>query len=70
MNFDAELPAYDLANLRWGFKADGWEAGFFINNLTNEQAFLSIDRERGRSARVGYLTNQPRTFGMNIQVNF
>jgi iron complex outermembrane recepter protein len=70
VSFNAELPSYDLVNLRWGFRADRWEAGLFINNLTNEQAFLSIDRERGRSARVGYLTNQPRTFGMNVQVKF
>jgi iron complex outermembrane recepter protein len=70
VTFDPELPAYDIANLRWGIRADTWEAAFFITNLTDERAFLSIDRERGRSARVGYLTNQPRTFGMNFHVNF
>ena len=26
----------------------------FVNNLWDERAFLSVDRERGRSARVGY----------------
>jgi len=29
-----------------------------------------VDRERGRSARVGYLTNQPRTFGVDFRMNF
>jgi len=70
VRFDPELPAYDILSLRWGFKADSWEGGVYINNLTDERAFLSIDRERGRSARVGYLTNQPRTYGVNFQLKF
>jgi iron complex outermembrane receptor protein len=68
--FDAELPAYEIANLRWGFSSDSWEAAVFINNLFDERAQLSLDRERGRSARVGYLTNPPRTFGVNLRVKF
>jgi iron complex outermembrane receptor protein len=70
INFDSELPSYDIANVRWGLKADSWEMAIFVNNVTDERAFLSIDRERGRSARVGYLTNQPRTIGMNFHLNF
>ena len=70
ITFDAELPAYDLGNLRWGFGTDAWEAALFVNNLWDERAFLSIDRERGRSARVGYLTNPPRTYGVNFHMNF
>ena len=42
----------------------------YVNNLWDERAFLSIDRERGRSARVGYLTNPPRTYGVNFRMNF
>jgi len=68
--FDAELPSYDIANLRWGFGTDAWEAALFVNNLFDERAFLSIDRERGRSARVGYLTNPPMTYGVNFHMNF
>jgi len=70
ITFDAELPAYDLGNLRWGIGSDTWEAALFVNNLWDERAFLSIDRERGRSARVGYLTNPPRTYGVNFHMNF
>ena len=51
-------------------RSDTWEAGLFVNNVWDERAFLSIDRERGRSARVGYLTNQPRTYGVNFRMNF
>jgi outer membrane receptor protein involved in Fe transport len=70
IEFDAELPSYAIGNLRWGFGTDAWEASLFVNNLWDERAFLSIDRERGRSARVGYLTNPPRTYGVNFHMNF
>jgi len=70
IEFDAELASYDIGNLRWGFGSDAWEASLFVNNLWDETAHLSIDRERGRSARVGYLTNQPRTYGVNFHMNF
>jgi outer membrane receptor protein involved in Fe transport len=51
-------------------RTDRWEGGLFVNNLFDERAFLSLDRERGRSARVGYLTNPPRTIGVNFRMNF
>ncbi len=38
-----------------------WDLALFCNNLTDERAFLALDRERGTRARIGYLTNQPRT---------
>ncbi|MEE8366765.1 MAG: TonB-dependent receptor, partial [Thermoanaerobaculia bacterium] len=68
--FNPELPAYDILNLRLGIATDKWDMALFINNLTDEIAFLALDQERGTRARVGYLTNQPRTFGINARVNF
>lgn len=68
--FDPELPAYDLVNLRLGVSSDKWEVALFVNNVTDEIAFLALDQERGTRARVGYLTNQPRTFGVTTRVNF
>ncbi len=70
ITFNPELPSYELVNLRWGVSSDRWEGGVFVNNLFDERALLSVDRERGRSARVGYLTNQPRTYGVNFRMNF
>jgi iron complex outermembrane receptor protein len=70
ISFDAELPEYDIGNLRFGVRSDRWEGALFINNLWDERAFLSVDRERGRRARVGYLTNPPRTIGVNFRMNF
>ena len=40
-------------------------SSLYGNNLTDERAFLALDQERGTRARVGYLTNQPRTFGLD-----
>jgi iron complex outermembrane receptor protein len=69
-NFDAELADYQIGNLRVGVSSDQWEFAAFVNNLWDERAFLSVDRERGRSARVGYLTNQPRTYGVALNFSF
>lgn len=68
--FDPELPAYDIVNLRLGFLTEHWELALFANNVTDERALLALDQERGTLARVGFLTNQPRTFGVSARVNF
>jgi iron complex outermembrane receptor protein len=68
--FDPEMPAYNLVNVRVGVTRPNWEAALFVNNLTDERAFLSLDRERGTRARVGYLTNQPRTLGVTLGFNY
>ena len=64
------LPAYDTVNLRFGARHGNWDTAFYINNLTDERAFLALDRERDTRARIGYLTNQPRTFGLTSRVDF
>jgi len=68
--FNPELPAYNLVNLRVGLSRNTWEVALFGNNLTDERAFLALDRERGKRARVGYLTNQPRTYGVTLRFNY
>ncbi len=69
-NFDPELPSYDIFNLRLGFLNEKWDAAFFVNNITDEVAFLALDQERGTRARVGYLTNQPLTLGISTRIKF
>jgi len=68
--FDPELPAYNLVNLRLGLTRANWQAALYMNNVTDERAYLALDRERGTRARVGYLTNQPRTFGLTLGFNY
>ncbi|MEM1230085.1 MAG: TonB-dependent receptor [Pseudomonadota bacterium] len=61
---DLELDPYTLLNLRAGIAKDEWEIAAYINNVTDENADLSFDRERGGRARLGFRTNQPRTVGL------
>jgi iron complex outermembrane receptor protein len=68
--FDSKLPSYSLGNIRAGLRGDRWEFAGYINNLWDETARLALDYERGRAARVGYLTNQPRTIGIATQFKF
>ena len=70
ISFDRRLPAYSLGNLRAGVRSDRWEFAGYLNNLWDTNAHLALDYERGRSARVGYLTNQPRTIGVAAQYKF
>ncbi|HEU4522671.1 MAG TPA: TonB-dependent receptor [Thermoanaerobaculia bacterium] len=70
ITFDPELPAYDLLNLRLGILHGQWDTALFVNNVTDERAFLALDIERGSRARVSYMTNQPRTIGISTRVNF
>ncbi|HET7786488.1 MAG TPA: hypothetical protein VFL36_10980, partial [Myxococcales bacterium] len=68
--YNPKLPAYDIVNARIGVKQEKWDFSLYANNLTDERALLALDQERGTRARIGYLTNQPRTFGTSLRVNF
>ena len=70
INFAAELPSYTLANFRLGLKGAHWQAAAYVNNFTDKTVPLALDYERGRSARVGYLVNQPRTYGIYGSYSF
>jgi iron complex outermembrane receptor protein len=68
--YESELPGYHMLNARIGIRRVGWDISFFVNNITDERALLSLDRERGTRARIGYLTNPPRTYGVAYRVVF
>jgi len=68
---DLELPKYNLVNLSAGMEfSRGFSGVIYVNNLTDEHALLSFDRERGGRARLGYATNQPRTIGVTLRKSF
>jgi iron complex outermembrane receptor protein len=68
--YDPILPAYSILNLRAGLRRSQWDVAVYANNLTDENARLSFDRERGTRARIFYLVNQPRTIGVTLGFNF
>lgn len=67
---DLELDPYETFNISAGLVYEEWEAVFYINNLTDENADLSFDRERGGRARLAHRTNMPRTVGVTFRATF
>jgi iron complex outermembrane recepter protein len=65
------LPSYELVNLSAGVDFDnGLSLIGYVNNLFDENALLSFDRERGGRARLGFSTNSPRTYGVTVRKTF
>lgn len=65
------LPAYTLVNLSAGLKWDsGFEVVAWVKNLFDKDPKLSLDRERGGRARLGYNVGQPRIIGMTARYSF
>ena len=67
---DLELDAYSVGNVQTGFISESWEALVYVNNITDTNADLAFDRERGGRARLGFHTNPPRTFGVMYRMYF
>ena len=68
---DLKLPDYQLVNIGAGIELpDELEISVYVNNLLDENALLAFDRERGGRARLGFATNQPRTFGVTVRKGF
>jgi len=67
---DLELDPYTIVNFNAGVQNDDWALIFYVNNITDENAELSFDRERGGRARLATHTNLPRTIGFTVRKNF
>ncbi|MFK7828465.1 MAG: TonB-dependent receptor [Congregibacter sp.] len=67
---DLELPEYEIVNLSAGASWGTWDTVLFVNNLLDENALLSFDRERGGRARLAYRVNQPRSVGVTVRKAF
>ena len=68
---DLRLPSYDYINLSAGIDWDnGFSAMIYVTNLTDENALLSFDRERGGRARLGFNVGQPRIIGITLRKRF
>lgn len=65
-----KLPSYSIININAGLQGKKWRLMGFINNLTDENAHLAFDRERGGRARVGFHVTTPRMYGMTLRRDF
>jgi outer membrane receptor protein involved in Fe transport len=67
---DLVLDSYETLNLRTGYIKDNWELALYMNNVTDENAFLAFNREREGRARLAYFVNTPRTTGLVYRLRF
>ncbi len=67
---DLDLGAYTTVNLSAGLEYDTWSVTAYVTNVTDEDADLSFNRERGGRARLAFFVNQPRTFGVTVRKAF
>jgi iron complex outermembrane recepter protein len=71
--FGTTLPSYNLANARLGLGNDKWTATLFVDNLTNKIAELATNNTQFQfnvPQLVRVSTNQPRTFGTEVNYRF
>lgn len=65
------LPSYNLVNLSTGLKWDnGLSATLYVTNLFDQTPLMSLDRERGGRARLGYNIGNPRKIGITLRKDF
>jgi outer membrane receptor protein involved in Fe transport len=68
-----QLPSYSIASARVGLSTDRWSANLFVDNLTNKVTELTANNTSFQfniPGLVRYRTNQPRTFGTQINYKF
>ena len=71
--YGLQLPSYTIANARLGLSTERWSANLFVDNLTNkvtESTANNTSFQVNIPGLVRYTTNQPRTFGTQINYEF
>jgi outer membrane receptor protein involved in Fe transport len=67
------LPSYSIANVRVGLSTNRWSANLFVDNLTNKVAWDTANNTQFQfniPQLVRISTNQPRTYGTEINYRF
>jgi iron complex outermembrane recepter protein len=67
--FAYKLPGYNIANARVGLAHGNWSGNLFIDNLTNKAALMTANNTSFQfniPQVVRYSTNQPRTYGLQL----
>ncbi len=71
--YGVQVPSYSIAAARVSVSRDNWEANLFVDNLTNKIAELTANNTSFQFNIPGLAritTNQPRTFGGQINYKF
>src|SRR6202522_2454069 len=73
-DYGIPLPSYTIVAARLGLASgDKWSASLFVDNLTNKVALMTANNtsfQYNIQSLVRYTTNQPRTFGTQINYHF
>ena len=69
-SLDLELDAYATLNLLGGYDSGTWALEGYVTNVTDEDAELAFDRERGGRARLAFHTIVPRTVGLTFRYRY
>lgn len=71
--FGYTLPSYSIANARVNLAHDKWSVQLFVDNLGNKVALTTANNtsfQFNMPQLVRYSTNQPRTFGTQVNYKF
>jgi hypothetical protein len=71
--FGYTLPSYNIANFHMILKHDNWSVNLFCDNIANTVALISSNNTSFQfniPQLVRYSTNQPLTFGTQINLKF
>jgi hypothetical protein len=71
--FGIPLPSYSIVDARAGLSGDKWTATLFVNNITNKVTWNTANNTQFQfniPQLVRISTNQPRTFGTQINFRF
>ncbi len=71
--FGFRLSPYSIANARLGLSTDRWAGNLFVDNFTNKMAGMTANNtsfQFNSPALTRYTSNQPRTYGMQVNYKF
>ena len=71
--YGLQLPSYSIANFRLILAHGPWSAHLYVNNLADKVALISSNNTSFQfnvPQLIRYSTNQPRTFGAQLNYAF
>jgi iron complex outermembrane recepter protein len=72
-SFGIQLPGYAVASARLGISKDNWSVTAFVDNFTDKIALSTANNtffQFNIPSLIRYSTNQPRTFGTEVNYRF
>ena len=68
--FRQKIPSYTLANVRVGVEAKEWAAYVYVNNITDELAYVTKSQSAISAGTINGVTVRPRTVGLTVNKKF